>query len=211
MNDSLTLSPFARKINGCAAKLRCFRENAGYAYLAYQPITPWDRLVPEDLAVTLAFNSNAGWRAFASLVAHAYEVDLSKLPEKALHETTPDERERIIELISEIVKWPGFATSLATKVLHKKRPHLIPVLDNRAIFESYLDHRWPERRTVGDTVKDATKVRHALDALVADLNAPENAGTWQALSAVDPGLTRIEALDMVWWMHFRDLEPVKAP
>jgi len=211
MNDLLTLSPFARQIAGCAMKLRRFREDEGYAYISHQPNTPPDRLFPEDLAVTLAFNSNAGWRAFASLVKHVHEVDLSKLPDKALHESGPEERERIIELISQMTKWPGFATSLATKVLHKKRPHLIPVLDNRAIFESYLEERWPDRHTTGETVRDPGRVRQALDAIVADVNAPANAGTWQALTKVDPRLTRIEVLDMVWWMHFREVEPVEGP
>jgi len=209
MSDSLTLSPSKRLVNDCAAKMRKFKaDDMGYWYLAHQPCTPPNKLVPEDLAVTLAFNSNAGWRAFASLAKHAEEVDFSGLPDKPLGETTPAERETIIELILTMVKWPGFATSLATKVLHKKRPHLIPVLDNRAIFESYLNEHWPGQHTVGNTVRDPNTIRAALDAIVADLNDPGNAATWNTLTSVDPLLTRIEVLDMVLWMRFRRLEPL---
>jgi hypothetical protein len=36
-----------------------------------------------------------------------------------------------------MTSWPGFGASVATKTLHKKRPALIPVLDNMAIFGAY--------------------------------------------------------------------------
>ena len=37
-------------------------------------------------------------------------------------------------VIAHIANWPGFGASLATKVLHKRFPALIPILDNQAIF-----------------------------------------------------------------------------
>ena len=36
-----------------------------------------------------------------------------------------------------MTSWPWVGASLATKTLHKKRPALIPVLDNMAIFGAY--------------------------------------------------------------------------
>jgi putative NADH-flavin reductase len=33
---------------------------------------------------------------------------------------------------------------VATKVLHKKRPKLKPILDNEAIFGAYMNPKWPE-------------------------------------------------------------------
>lgn len=210
MDDTLILTPSRRLVTRCAEKLRAFRaQDDGYAYVEYGPLTPRDRLVPEDLAVTLALNSRASGRAFKSLMKHAETLNLAVLPDKPLHETTESERETIADLIAEVASWPGFSTSLATKTLHKKRPRLIPVLDNRAIFESYLDSRWPERRTVGQSVRSRSLVLHALECVVEDLARPENAGSWTTLEAVDPRLTRIEVLDMVWWMHFREIEPVK--
>jgi hypothetical protein len=211
-DDTLTLSPSRRRVDACADKLRGFRaQDGGYAYIEYEPQTPPDRLLPEDLAVTLAFNSRASGTAFRSLMRRAADLDLSVLPDKCLHETTSRERETIAGVICEVTTWEGFQASLATKTLHKKRPALIPVLDNRAIFESYLNPQWPTRRTVGDSIRSRTLITIALEAMVRDLTDDSNAPTWKALREVDPRLTRVEALDMVWWMHFRSMEPVRRP
>lgn len=60
--------------------LREYRENTGYEYLKYRPVTPQDKLVPEDLAVTLLVNSRATYRAFQSLQKYGESIELSKLP-----------------------------------------------------------------------------------------------------------------------------------
>jgi hypothetical protein len=44
---------------------------------------------------------------------------------------------------------------------------------------------------------------------VVDLTRPENLASWQALGALEPGRSRIELFDMVWWMYFRELEPLQ--
>ena len=53
-------------------------------------------------------------------------------------------------------------------------------------------------------------MRAALDRLVVDLTRPENGLAWEALSRMEPGRSRIELFDMVWWMYFRELEPVQG-
>jgi hypothetical protein len=210
--DTLILTPSAREVGDCAAKLREFRDGyMGYSYIAHKPATPADQLLPEDLAVTLAFNSRATGRAFESLMEHAHELDLTALPDKPLADTTPEERAAVVDAIHEMTGWPGFRMSLATKTLHKKRPNLIPVLDNRAIVEAYLEPAWPGKRTSGQSWWGRGLIAHALDAVYSDLLRQENQVTWAALAKVDSSLTRIEALDMVWWAHFRRLEPVRSP
>ena len=100
-----------------------------------------------------------------------------------------------------------FRTSTATEVLH--RPALIPILDNPATFGACLDPRWPGRPSGQDSVYAVNVVRAALDHLVIDLTRPENLATWQALAAMEPARSRIELFDMVWWMYFRELDPVQ--
>jgi len=74
---------------------------------------------------------------------------------------------------------------------------------------AYLDPRWPGRPSGQDSVYGVNVVRAALDHLVIDLTRPENLATWQALAAMEPARSRIELFDMVWWMYFRELEPVQ--
>ncbi len=187
-----------------------YRKDTGCYYLDYQPITPQDVVVPEDLAVTLLVNSQAGWRAFLSLQEHAASIDLNILPQKALEQTTSEERCIIRDMIAKMATWPGFATSLATKVLHKKRPNLIPILDNQAIFGAYLNKYWPEQLAQTESIKDGAKILQALDYIAFDLNRPENSSMWRSLQATEPNRTLIQLFDSVWWMHFRLKQPVAS-
>lgn len=65
----------------------------GQLYLEYQPITPRDRLLVEDLAVTMLINSRVAARAATSVCRNGSTLDLGSLPEKALEETTNEDRE----------------------------------------------------------------------------------------------------------------------
>jgi Family of unknown function (DUF6308) len=103
----------------------------GTRYLDYAPMTPADRLVPEDLAVTILINSRVAGTAFKGVQDHGPELDLASLPMIPLQEATEDDRQVVADLVATVASWPGFAASVATKVLHKKRPDLIPILDTR--------------------------------------------------------------------------------
>jgi Family of unknown function (DUF6308) len=106
-----------------------------------------------------------------------------------------------------MIAWPGILASVATKTLHKKRPALIPVLDNRAIFDAYLDPRWPGLHTRGEGTGRVDRTKGALDSIAYDLVRPENAAVWPRLHELQPERSRIELFDMVWWMYFRKVEP----
>ena len=99
---------------------------------------------------------------------------------------------------------------MATKILHKKRPALIPILDNLAMFGAYMNLAWPEARSTAASVYAAAKIRKALDWITFDLTRSENAAVWPELEALEPSRSRIELFDMVWCMHFQKLEPVAA-
>jgi hypothetical protein len=73
-----------------------------------------------------------------------------------------------------------------------------------------MNSSWPARPASTESVKSSAKIRQAIDLIYFDLNRPENAAAWPALAALEPARTIIEIFDMVWWMHFRGLEPVKS-
>jgi hypothetical protein len=203
-----------RRVAAVEGLLRSWHEKErdfGQLYLEYEPSTPKDQLLVEDLAVTMLINSRVAARAATSVARHGAELDLHSLPDKALEETTVDERELLAGLIGRMTSWPWVGASLATKTLHKKRPRLVPVLDNQAIFGAYMNPAWPERRSLAETIKSVARIREALDWIAADVTRPENAGTWTELHKLEPERSRIELFDMVWWMHFRLIEPVTPP
>lgn len=102
----------------------------GQLYLEFAPCTPKDRVLVEDLAATMLINSRVAAQAATSVYRYASALDLGALPNKALEETTEEERQAVAEVIGTMTSWPWVGASIATKTLHKKRPSLIPVLDN---------------------------------------------------------------------------------
>jgi hypothetical protein len=189
--------------------LVAYRADDGLRYLDWQPSTDPDRVMPEDLAVTILINSRVGPTAFKSVQDHGAKLDLAKLPDTPLQAASAEERDKVAALIAEVARWSGFAASVATKILHKKRASLIPILDNQAIFGAYMNPCWPGQQSSIDSVYAEARIREALEWIWADLTRPENTGAWAALSAIEPKRSRIELFDMVWWMHFRRLEPVR--
>lgn len=180
----------------------------GQLYLEHEPTTPRDRVVVEDLAVTMLINSRVDARQAMAVFRNGSRLDLSVLPDRALGETTDGERQVVAEVVAEMTSWPGFGASAATKTLHKKRPALIPVLDNLAIFGAYMYPLWPEKRARADTIKAVTRIKEALDWIAEDLTRSENASVWPQLQAIEPARSRIDLFDMIWWMYFRHVEPV---
>jgi hypothetical protein len=89
-----------------------YRKDTGRWYLDCKSTIPRSILAPEDLAVTLLVNSQAGWRAFRSLQENGAEVDLTSLPTNPLEQTTVEERCEVAALIATVASWPGFKASL---------------------------------------------------------------------------------------------------
>jgi len=179
---------------------------AGLIYYGYEPRTPRDVFLAEDVAISLTLNSRASGRAVASVVQYGHTIDPRTLPEKALEETSGPERAQVAELLATVCTWPHIRASTATKILHKKRPALIPVLDNLAIFGAYMKRDWPEVGPSADSIGDKANILQALNSIFADVVRPENTDTWQELQRMDKNRTRIEIFDMVWWIHFKRTE-----
>jgi len=187
-----------------------YRHDDGYVYFDYHPTSSGSHIIPEDLAVTLLVNSRATGKAFKSIQKNASSVNLGQLPSKALEATTAAERKVVASLIAKVASWAGFGASLATKVLHKKCPALIPMLDNQAIFGAYMNRYWPEQKSSQDSIKDQYRIEQALEWMATDLIRDENASVWLQLQAIEPHRTLIQIFDSIWWMYFRKLEPVRA-
>ena len=183
----------------------------GQLYLEYEPTTSPDRVFVEDLAVTMLVNSRVDARQAMGVFRNGATLDLGPLTEKALGDTTEAERQIVAELIGAMTKWPGIGASVATKTLHKKRPALIPILDNMAIFGAYMYPMWPEKAALADTIKAVPRIKEALDWIAIDVTRPENEAVWAGLQAIEPDRSRIELFDMVWWMHFSPLRSGTTP
>jgi hypothetical protein len=68
-----------RTLQDVEALVEAYRTDDGLRYLDYQPLTPSDRMVPEDLAVTILINSRVAGAAFKAVQDHGHEVALDAL------------------------------------------------------------------------------------------------------------------------------------
>lgn len=196
------LDRHVQAVESLLADWREKEKDFGQLYLEHVPTTPRDRVVVEDLAVTMLINSRVEARQAIGVFRNGTTLDLTELPDKALGETTDTERRLVAEIVAAMTTWPGIGASVATKTLHKKRPALIPVLDNMAIFGAYMYPLWPEKRALADTVKAISRIKEALNWIAFDVTRPENEATWEELQEIEPSRSRIELFDIVWWMHF---------
>lgn len=63
---------------------------------------------------------------------------------------------------------------LATKLLHKKPPALISILDNQAISAAYVNNSWPEVPPGDETIKLEPRIVEGLGAIAADIGDGRN-------------------------------------
>jgi len=139
-----------------------YRKDPGYKYLDYKPLTPPDQLFLEDLAVTLLVNSQARLGTAMSMVR---PVNIGHLPDVPLEGSSEEDRVAVAKLITEICSSRGYlGASTVTKILHKKRPRLVPILDNQAIFGAYMNPDWgPGKHSSAESIGDFEHVKKALD------------------------------------------------
>ncbi len=99
-------------------------------------------------------------------------------------ETADDGFGRLVRCFDLVAECPGLTSVFVTKVLHRKRPQLVPINDSR--------------------VRGFYDVEHNYAQLFAAIHhdATLNADLVSRLSqSVEPHLPRLRALDIVVWMH----------
>ena len=182
------------------------------------PMGDWDRVEPMDVLATVSVNSFVTGAARVRQVhrglAAACDDRLAGIPREAhLLDSDVAEVEGLLAAACEV---PGVLVPVATKVLHRKRPHLIPMLDNVVLahYFGYLDR--PE--LVGrsqDKRRAASAARVALDAFRADLDQadPVLADIAGQLAVEGTRVTAVRLLELLVWCavepagYYRQLPP----
>jgi hypothetical protein len=177
-------------------------DDDGRFYYDHKSKTSSDRVVVEDLGVTLLLNSRVGSRAAGSIRNADFIID--DLPDVPLVDASSEQIDHLADKIVSLAMRDGFGASVATKLLHKKRPHFVPVLDNQSISGAYLNPTWPNTQATAETVKQRDRIRSALLAVRSALQ--DNGASLAELQKDYPERTMIELFDMVWWMYFREQE-----
>ena len=175
----------------------------GPTYYQRQDLTTGDpnTISLADLGWAVLLEGRPSSLAAMSLIQHG-PIDITDLPDKALHHTTSDEQETIVDALCTLISLPGLRSSIASKMLHPKRRHSVPVLDNQAIFGSFCRSGWrPGHPRTRASVRQRAIVADALADIHHTVAAPGNQHAWEDLEDhVGHRFSRIELFDMLWWV-----------
>jgi hypothetical protein len=176
---------------------------SNYAFNTYDDLGPHpDILTARDVLTANLLSLNLRhWDVIPLFHEEGQAPDLRRAMEKVLAESTPDgprflDLESIDEepfrtvrdanvLTQDVDEWTVVTVS---KVLHRLRPHLVPILDSR-VFEFYGYGRYP-KKTYAAMLSDLTQHRDWLEPLAAQYTTPDG----RPMSA-------LRAADIIIWMH----------
>lgn len=203
--DALTLP--SGRITNPDQRLLTFCQ-AEYAYYDAIPSVDADRIQPLDVLVTVAMNSRVSdsvkvRRVHQGMAANCDPL-LPTLPEDANLVDLPRWREPLRELLHAAVQASFVLIPVATKVLHRKRRSLVPMLDN-VVLNYYLNTDAHRALLPGtqDKARAAKVVMTALDLFLADLVSAKRAIDGLCASLEEHGfpLTSVRVLELLVWME----------
>jgi hypothetical protein len=174
-----------------------------YAYYDAIPSTRPDRIEPIDILATVAMNSfvNSASRVWSvhKGLAEACEPILGQIPEHAdLRTFDLAAVQRLLDAACR-VRW--VLVPVATKVLHRKRRSLIPMLDGVVIDYYRRAGVSVSDAALGDGARAAAAVMPVLEAFRADLASAWDHLTALTLRVAGSGyqLTPLRALELLVW------------
>jgi hypothetical protein len=180
------------------------------SYRAYDlaPVAHDNVLTESDIRVANAMIARMSPRVMAGIFAQAptINVALGRIPPSASLAAADDAIpwRSLEELMRAMDGIPEVKLARQTKVLHKKRPGLIPVLDS--VVETYLRQVDRPRRT-GDPARDALELirsyKRELDANLTAIQALRG-----ELRAHDIDLTECRLLDLFIWAYSGTYTPL---
>lgn len=203
--DVLTLpsghiaNPHPRLLSFCQAE---------YAYYDAIPSVNADQIEPLDVLVTVAMNSFINdavtvRRVHQSLAANCDRL-LPTLPEDADLADLEGWRQPLRELLHSAVQAPLVLIPRATKVLHRKRRSLIPMLDN-VVLGYYLNTEAHRALLPGtqDKARAADVAMTALELFRGDLADAESAIDGLRTSLEEHGfrVSPVRILELLIWME----------
>ncbi len=163
------------------------------------PVIQNSQLSILDIVLTTSVNGNLTasdvgriWRRRAEIEEPLADVDSQA---SLLDGNWP--RQQVVRLLTAACAIPSVKLAVATKILHKKRPTLVPMIDS-VILQYYFRRRpyerWPAYGEIAAQVMD--QFRNDLLAVITDLQATLNALQLQN----GWSLTPVRALEILVWM-----------
>ncbi len=200
MNDDIILQT-GETISDCISKLRCFCVlDASYKNYDLVPVKEDNSLVISDVKLANRMVARMKLEIVQSVMNRAKSINsaLAQIPAG-------------LELSNDVIPWvalenlfratlgPQIHAARATKILHKKRPHLIPILDSVVVSYCQTVKRHPD----GD---EASRMVECVRTIKADIE--RNLDTFRRLIAATNQITVVRAHDILVWAYAGEYQKV---
>lgn len=190
--------PSRLTITDCENRLSWFVEEE-YDYYDGIPSSDPNHISPEDVIVTTAINSNLNAKKIRRVhreISEKCDPILAKIPVDAQLISDDLDEQTIEDLFREACSVYGALMSVATKILHRKRRELIPILDN-GVMEHYVGKTRVDSQDGGSA---SVMGMECLQLFRRDLKA-----TWNDLQGIlagnNFGISKVRALEALIWME----------
>ena len=202
MRDHVTLQT-GTTIADCQEKLAqfCQEDNSYKSYDLSPDVQEDDQLTEKDVRLANFIVARMSARVVGSVLDRVEAIDsaLSQIPPRTSISDVVISWAAMTQLFSATLG-PDIGPARATKILHKKRPALIPILDS--VVESYCKKACGEdlrgRDTASKMVAYTKAVKKDIDANLDVLESVIQAG--------DLKLTPVRAFDILLWAYSGEYE-----
>jgi hypothetical protein len=188
--------------------LEFLKHDSSYEHYDLAPVAHDAVLTEADVRVANAMIARMSPAVVARIVARAPRINVALEAIPATASLTAAEEaipwhalEQLMQAINGI---PEVKLARQTKVLHKKRPALIPILDS--VVGTYL-RRVDRLRSTGDAARDAVELMRSYKREL-DANLPAIALLQRELRARDIRLTDCRLLDLFLWGYSGTYTPI---
>jgi hypothetical protein len=206
--DPITLRSGVRIANPLELALDFVEQDGSYQSYDLAAVAQDDVLTESDIRVANAMIARMSPRVRAEIYARAPAINaaLAQVPPTASLAAAEDAIpwQALEELMRAMDGIPEVRLARQTKVLHKKRPALIPILDS--VLETYLRRVDGVRRT-GDSARDAVELIRSYKREL-DMNLDAIRALRQELRQRGIDLTECRLLDLFLWAYSGTYTPL---
>lgn len=185
----------------CKDHVNRYFESYAFRYYDDAPATPPNTILPTDICITITLNSRAGYKQVHSVIQHKANIEeaLSQVPvELTLLDSIDDSMKEKLNFLFKNICVPHIRLSTGSKILHRKRPSLIPIMDRN------IQHHY--RSIIQDAGVESDKAIQIMGQFKNDL--AQNHNLLKALIENDSRLSHVGPLRLlealIWQMHNGD-------
>ncbi len=193
MNDNIVLQT-EQTISDCISKLKCFCvRDLSYPNYDLKKVEEDNSLTMKDIQLANHMGARMKPEIVKSVMDRAENINsvLTHIP-AGLELANNNIPWVALENLFRVTLGPDIRPARATKILHKKRPHLIPILDS--VVVSYC--QTVKRHSDGD---EASMMVECVQTIKTDIE--RNIDTFRRLVVTNPKLTAVRVHDILVWAY----------